>query len=175
MMACMHGLRSSLCAVLSLALSGCYADFPLDATPQVDLDDRLLGTWRCLPADVSADEEAATFVFSVVRDRVYGIQFQEEGKEPELYEAHVSRLKREQFLNVRFLDPSAPKPWAFARYSFLLPHVLHLQYVDEDAFKGVQQTPQAYRRALEKLPRDSPFYVEYAVCARAKAEHQAQK
>ncbi len=161
--------RRTCLALCAVSLPGCYSAFPLDPTPQAELDGRLLGAWRCLPPEPKADDEAVTIVFGQARERVYSIRMEEKGEQPGLYEAHVSRVKGREILNVRELEPTlASKPWAFARYSFPSANVLRIQYVDEDAFEGVEQSPAAFRKALERLPDGSSMYREYAVCVRVK-------
>ena len=42
-------------------LCGCFFETPLDPSPKADMDRKLLGTWRCVPFNSEATEEAATF------------------------------------------------------------------------------------------------------------------
>ena len=79
-------LAGLACSVLFLP--ACF-DFtaPIDLEPQVALDGRLLGTWRCLPSEPKADAMPVNFVVVPARDRVYSIAFVEDGEEPERYEA----------------------------------------------------------------------------------------
>ena len=106
-------------------------------------------------------------VVTADRERMYGIRFEAEGETPDLYEAYASEIKGQVVLNVRDLDPRAsPKPWTFARYSFLLPDVLRIQLVSDDELKGVEQASMALRSALEERDAKTGLYVDFCVCLR---------
>ena len=159
-----------LMAILSLlVLSSCYSDFPLDTTPQGDLDEALLGAWRCLPANPSPTAQAGEFTFTRARDRVYGIRLEGGGDDPMSLEAYVSLVHGQRVLNVSDLNPRGAA-WAYVRYAFLSPDVLRFQILQDDAFKGVEKTPAAYRNVVEGLTPDSPLYENYAICVRTKAD-----
>jgi len=147
-----------------------YSEFPIDSTPQIDLDAKLLGTWRCLPPGGRTDIEPWSFVISQARDRVYGIRVEPKDQTPRLLEAHASLLNARPLLNVnlRELDQQAEctAPWAFVRYAFLSPDVLRLRYVKEDVFRGVEHTPSAFRRVLERVDDDPASYAEGPLCVR---------
>jgi hypothetical protein len=163
-----------LSVTLTIVLPACYSEFPIDPTPQAELDAALLGTWRCLPPDPRPDTDPANFILSTARPGVYSIRLEAKDEEPVLLEAHFSLVKGHRLLNVRDLDPKGPsKPWLFARYSFPMSHVLRVQFVQDDVFKDSAHTPAAYRRALETLTDDSPLYEEYAVCVRTRADGSA--
>ncbi len=165
----MSELRRLVLLVVAIGLIGCFeTDFPLDATPQVNLDPGLLGTWRCLPADLHPDTEAANFVVTPATERVYAIAFQETDAEPAQYKAYLSQLQESTVLNVKDLDPSGPaKPWVYVRYSFLRPDVLEIEIASDTLLKDVERTPAAVRRALEQLRDDPELYDSYCVCLRA--------
>jgi hypothetical protein len=165
---------AALLLVGALTLGSCYDfDAPVDATPGRPLDPALLGTWRCLGVAPKADAKPANFVVTAARERVYSIRFEAEDEEPDLYEGHASEVSGHILLNIRDLDPRFPtKPWTFARSSFLLPDVLRVQLVDDDALKGVKHTPVALRAALERLDAMPALYVDFCVCLRAAAESQ---
>jgi len=157
------GLSSLLCG-------GCYDfDSPIDTSPSHAIDPGLLGTWRCL-GDDKPDAQPANFVVTSPRERVYGITFEAPGEEPSTFEAYSSKLKGGVLLlNVRDLDPRFPsKPWTFARYSFLLPHVLRVQLVDDEKLKVREHSPTALRAAIERRAQDRDLYVEFCVCVRVR-------
>ena len=165
---------SSVSLGLAILLSACYSEFPLDQTPQAELDAAILGTWRCLPPDPKPDTDPLTFVVTTARPRVYSIRLEAKNEQPLLLEAHFSVINGHPVLNVRNLDPKGPsKPWLFARYSFLLPNVLRAQIVQEDLLKSVEQTPAGYRRALGSPAAQSSGYEDYAFCIRASANGSA--
>lgn len=165
----MHRALRALWLVASVVPLGACYDFgaPLDSAPTQAVDSKLLGTWRCLGTQPSADAEPGSIVVTVGGERVYTIRFEAEGESPDLYEAYASEIKGQVVLNVRDLDPRASaKPWAFARYSFLLPDVLRIQLVSDDELKGVEQTSVALRSALEEHDAKTGLYVDFCVCLR---------
>jgi hypothetical protein len=154
---------------LAIAAAGCYeAAFPLDATPQADIDARVAGTWRCVAAqpDVDPDEDTTiTLVVKRARDRVYDVTLEEEGREPDRYVAHASLVKGQPVINLRAVKPyTAAKPWAFARYSLLRADVLAIAVAQDDAFKGVPASQAAVRKVLE----GPQVFEGCCVCARRK-------
>ena len=153
----------------AVAVGGCvFFDSPIDLTPQLGVDAALLGTWRGLPSDPDADAEPANFVVTVARDRVYAITFEEKDEEPHRYEAHASEIGTQVILNVRDLDTRFPdKPWAFARYSFLLPNVVRVELVDDESLKEVEQSPATLRNAIERLDGSAGLYADFCICVRA--------
>jgi hypothetical protein len=168
--------RTGRAALLAgaVVLGGCF-DFEaaIDPTPKHALDPALAGTWRCLPVDAKPDTQPANFVVARARDFVYSIRFEEQGQKPDVYEAHVSEVKGHNLLNVRDLHTTFPnKPWSFARYTFLLPDVLRVQLVDDEALEGVEQTPASLRAALERLDGQPGLYADFCVCVRAATASQ---
>jgi hypothetical protein len=98
---------------------------------------------------------------------VYAITFEEEDQEPDRFEAHGSDVGNHIILNVRDLDPYSPnKPWAFARYSFLLPSVLRVEVVTEEALADVEKSPSALRDAMQRLDGNPELYSDLCVCVR---------
>jgi len=165
---------SSLSLGMAILLSACYSEFPLDQTPQVELDPSILGTWRCLPPDPKPDTDPLTFVVATARPKVYSIRLEAKDEQPLLLEAYLSVVNGRPVLNVRDLDPRGPsKPWLFARYSLLLPNVLRAQIVQEDLLKSVEQTPAGYRRVLGSSAAQSSGYEDYAFCIRASVNGSA--
>lgn len=156
--------------LLAVALSaGCYeSGFPLDPAPVVDVDDALLGTWRCLPLDGDADEQPATVTVDRARDRKYRIVWQETGSDPENYEAFASNLRGARLFNVREpkRDGSAGT-WVFVRPTLLKANILQIQIVADKALAKVQKSPPAIRAAIERQRSDPALYVDGIVCARA--------
>ena len=158
---------------LAILLSACYSEFPLDQTPQAELDPALLGTWRCLPFDPKPDTDPLNFVVGTARPSVYSIRLEAKDEQPLLLEAYFSVVRGRRVLNVRDMDPKGPSaPWLFARYSFPLPNVLRAEIVQEDLLKSGEQTPAGYRRVLES-PAAESGYEDYAVCTKARANGSA--
>jgi hypothetical protein len=161
-----------------VVLGSCYeSDTPIDPTPKHALDPALVGTWRCLAVDQKPDATPLNFVVAPARDLVYSIQLDDGEGTAAIYEAHASEVKGHTVLNVRDLDPRIhspfglfyAKPWAFARYTFLLPDVLRVQLVNDEALEGVEHTSPSLRAALERLDGRADLYGDFCVCVRTVA------
>lgn len=165
-----HALLQKVGVAGIVVLCAGYSDFPIDATPQADLDAKLLGTWRCLPPGGRTDVEPWSLVVSQARERVYGIRVESKGQAPHLLEAHASPINGRPILNVnvRELEQQAQctAPWVFARYAFLSPDVLRIRFVKGDVFRDVERTPPAYRRTIERVEDDPAAYDEGPLCLR---------
>lgn len=153
--------------VVAASLACFTSDVPLDATPALDVDPALLGTWRCLPS--SADSgDVATIEVTRKTDRVYAITFRAPGENPDRYEAHASSVNGTTLLNVRELEKTN-QSWVFARYAFLRPSVLEVQLVSDTLLKGAEGPAPVLRQALEKHQANPSLYSDFCVCVRAKA------
>jgi hypothetical protein len=150
---------------------GCYeSTFPIDASPQADVDQALLGVWRCVADQADASENAATITVTQTADRLYAVTFQEDAKTPDHYEAHASVVGGQRLLNTRDLSGGS-KPWVFMRYSLLRPSVLQLDILNGDALEE-QSSPADLRRAVQGLEANDKAYVEFCTCARARRKQE---
>jgi hypothetical protein len=161
-------------AVACLALPACYDfDFPLDPKPQVKVDARLLGTWRCLGAEADLDD--APLVLRVERGGEWTTHWSTRSQSPDdkdsgEYDVHASTLKGGNLLNALEIKSGEPGKWSFVRYTFLLPHVLRIQLVDEDAFtETAKSNAGALRKELERRGNDPKVYKDFCLCVRVKA------
>jgi hypothetical protein len=158
--------RSSALAAFSFfsfVVTGCYeSEFPLDQTPQADIDSRVPGTWHCTTPN--ADDRDVTLTVSPGRDRVYAVSLQEFGQSADRYEAHASSVGGVTLLNLRNLEGS-DKPWSFVRYELLEPRILHVEVLDEHAVAGAS-SPNALREALTGRVNDSGLYDDLLTCVR---------
>ena len=152
------------------ALVGCYeSPVPLDPAPQVDIDARLVGAWRCLPPSPAADDAAITITLAkTARDRVYEAQFIEDGKEPDRYEVYASLVDGRPIANVRDLETTNGKPWTFARWELLRPNILELSIADDDMLKSTEPTAGGLRKRMQALAKDPKLFGAFAVCVRQK-------
>ena len=156
----------TLATLMGMMASGCYESaFPLDPSPKAALDPKLLSTWRCLSTD--AEEEAVSMIVGRAREGVYAVNIQERGQDPDKYEAHASIVSGSTLLNIREMKETS-KPWVFGRYVLLRPNVLQMQIVSDDALKGVEASPAAVRRAIERRRNDPGLFVDGFTCVRAK-------
>lgn len=149
-----------LAGVLALPGGGCFFASPIDVAPGVDLDPSILGTWRCLPMP-NPREATAVFVVSSSGERRYQISVRERGVGPLEFEAHASLVNGRRVLNLR--GPT-PKPWTFARYSFLQPDLVRVELVDPDMLKGVEDSPASLRGALERQGGSPDLFKDGWVC-----------
>lgn len=164
---------SAVLVIACLGLPACYDfDFPLDATPEVRVDERLLGTWRCLPADEDADVLPLTLRVEkkTGTTMVWATESVESDgkKETGAYEAFGSTLSPGTFLNLREVDEKTSANWTFLRYSFLLPHVMRVELVKDEPFEKIEKSQKATRKAIEKRRNDPAIYSEFCVCLRSK-------
>jgi hypothetical protein len=153
---------------MALLLPACY-DFesPIDATPQLSRDASLLGAWRCLSADPGPDDQAVTLTVSAVREREYELSFTELGKPPERFHGYASNVSGSTILNVRAEKASrSSESWNLARYSFLLPHLLRFELVDDEPFKQIEGSSVELRRMLESVGMQPGIYEDFCVCVR---------
>ena len=159
-----------MAAIAAAMAAGCYeSDFPLDPAPRLEVEEALLGTWRCLPFNADADEEPATVRVKHGGERRYAITWQESGKEPERYEGFASSVRGTRFVNVRELKATGESgKWTYLKPTLLRPSVLQLQVVDSDALKGVEASPAAVRAAIERQLARPALTADFCVCVRAK-------
>jgi hypothetical protein len=163
----MRLMRVCLMVGYTLGLAGCY-DFhsPLDATPQVAVDQALLGEWVCIPTnpDPYPAENLGAFVFVATGERTYLIQIP--GEPPDTKDdgaVYGSILDGATLLNLPNDDPESGRTWTLVRYSFLLPNVLRLELV-KDSYGGWAESPAALREALQQPGARSGAYEDFLVC-----------
>jgi hypothetical protein len=162
---------------LSVGLTSCYDVYtPLDATPQVQVDQALLGEWRCLPMDPGPEQKAGTIVFVPTGERTYDIntpEDREKAKEattpsdetkpaeelkcPLIY---PSILDGATVLNIKNDDPAGT--WTLVRYSYLLPNVVRFELVRDSA----GDTPAELRETLHRAGVTSDLYEDFLLCVR---------
>ena len=158
--------------VLTLAYffaTGCYeSNFPLDAAPQIDIDARIMGGWRCMFAEPDANRVFALEV-KPSGNRLYQATTMVAGGDLGRYQLYASSFRGSPVVNVRSLQAEpGEKPWVFLRYEFLKPDVLHVQAIREAALQGVQETPSAIRKSFEKPADDEELFEDAFVCLRVK-------
>lgn len=173
MISCQSG-RAVLAVAVVLTTTACLSKFPLDDTPQHDIDPQLVGVWRCLPSNEDATEEAATLTVRRATQRTYAISFEAKGDDTERYDGYPSQVGNVTFVNVREVGahPSAA-PWDYARYSFLLPNVLQLRIVEDKILKDTPSSPAEFREALAHHLDDPALYADFSICVRAREDDKA--
>jgi len=156
-------LRAMLAITAALA-AGCYESAsPLDPVPQVDVDARLLGTWRCVSGGLS--DEAITVTVERSGARSYAVAAKERDQEPDRYDGYATSLNGTMVMNLRNLKGGA-KPWSFLKVDVLQPKALFVQYVSDTLLKGVASTPAAARTAIARERLNPALYEDLCVCIR---------
>jgi hypothetical protein len=165
-----RGARAAAVFAAALAAVGCYeSDVPLDPAPTQEVEESWIGTWRCLPFEADADEEAATLTIRRGPERRYDVGWQETGKGPDRYEAFASAVGGAPFFNVQEIKPTGERgKWVFLRATLLRPAVLHVQVVADDALKGVERSPALLRQAIERQLSSERLTMDFALCVRSK-------
>lgn len=162
--------RLAALALMTLLGSACYESaVPIDDTPQLDLDDGLLGVWRCLPFAAPATEPPATLAVTRSRERVYAVSFQETGSEADFYEGHPSRVGETTLINLRELSGARPgaTPWVFVRATLLRPSLLEVAVVSKRAL--ARDLPAAaLREELTRRAAAPDTYDAFCACVRAR-------
>ena len=168
-------MKISLAAALAgcCLLPGCYEfDSPLDLKPRVKVDEKLPGPWRCFGTEDSADE--APFILNVEKRNDTTTAWMVESvsgdgsKETSGYEAFGSTVSPGHLLNLRETGEKASGMWTFVRYSFLLPHLMRVELIEDKPFEKVQKNQIALRSAIEKRLNDPTIFTEFCLCVRAK-------
>ncbi len=155
-----------------LSLPACYDfDFPLDPKPQVRVDDRLIGTWRCLGVQEALDEDPGVLRIAPRTDLISRWTFQSKSadgsEEKGEYDVHASTVPGGALLNALELGEKANGKWNFVRYSFLLPDVLRIQIVNDEPFEKIKDA-KSLRSAIEKRRDDPTIYSDFIVCVRSR-------
>ena len=165
----MKALRVLL-SVACLSLPACYSfDFPLDPKPQVPVDARLLGAWRCLATQADLDEGPGILRITRQTEFVSKWNFESpaEGGAPEKsdYEVYASTVKGGALLNAREVGEKAETTWSLVRYTFLLPDVLRIQAMHDEPFEKIKDA-KGLRKAVEKRRDDPEIYADFMICVR---------
>lgn len=162
----MRTLLRTVIGLAATAFAACYeSPVPLDPTPQADLDQGVIGAWRCLPPEPGPTDEPANLTVTRGRDRVYDVVFD---ADDDRYEAYASVVKGRHVVNVRDLSDTKGRPWVFMQYALLRPDILEIRIADDDALEGVEATPGALRKHMEALAGEPRLFTGYCVCVRQK-------
>lgn len=156
-----------------LFLPACYDfDFPLDPKPQVPVDARLAGTWQCLGAEPSIDEAPALLRIAPRAEAIalwtFETQSGDGSREVMNADVYGSTVKGGALLNALELGAKANGKWSFIRYTFIAPHILRLQLIDDEPFEKVKDDAVALRKEVEKRRNDPAIYNDFCVCVRLK-------
>ena len=166
---------AALSLTLFLPLWSCYeSDFPLGPPAAGKIDPKFVGKWRCVQGD-TIQNKAILFTVSPFDDKQYSIGVSMEGEKPISYRAYSSIVKNTTLLNLQELKPRIEptvQKWAFARYTFLKPDILEVEIVTRMPFKGIDSTPEAVRKVVERMIESPELYEDYCVCTRILEEER---
>ena len=164
-----------LLVLLVSPLWGCYeSDFPLGPSAAGTIDPKLLGTWRCVQGEAGQNK---SFLITIMPfdEKQYCIDVAMEGEKPIHYRAYSSSVRNTNLLNVQELrpktEPSAQK-WFFVRYTLLKQSILQVEVVRDKPFKGVDASPEAVRKVLDRMVERPELYQDYCVCAKVVEKDQ---
>jgi len=161
--------RVMILMALFVPLWGCYeSDFPLGPSAAGTIDLKLLGTWRCVQGDAGQNK---SFLITVVPfdEKQYCIDVAMEGEEPIHYRAYSFSVRNTPLLNVQELKPKiepSGQKWFFVRYTLLKQSILQIEIVRDKPFKGVDSSPEAVRKVLDRMVERPELYQDYCVCAK---------
>jgi hypothetical protein len=155
-----------------LSLPACYDfDFPLDPKPQVPVDGRLIGAWRCLGVQADLDDDPGVLRIARRTELVSRWSFESTSAngapEKSEYDVHGSTVPGGALLNALDLGEKANGKWNFVRYSFLLPDVLRIQLVNDEPFEKIKDA-KSLRSEIEKRRDDPAIYSDFMICVRPK-------
>jgi hypothetical protein len=150
-----RSLAIAIVAALAIASAGCYeSESPLDATPLVPIDSRVLGAWRCVGPDPSDD--AITVTVAASTRRRYLMTWEESGKKPDRYEGYIVALKGTMLFNVREAPSTPESHWFLVHVDFLRSNVALMQVVHEELLKDLNAA--AVRSTLERQRTNRALY-----------------
>ena len=168
---------SFILVVACLSLPACYDfDSPLDSKPEVPLDGRLMGAWRCLGTQGDLEDDPGVLRIARPTELTSRWTFASPStngtRDTSEYEVHASTVPGGALLNARELGEKANGKWNFVRYSFLLPDVLRIQLVNDEPFEKVKDA-NTLRSEIEKRRDDPAIYTDFMICVRPKASSEA--
>ena len=126
--------RKLLALPLILGLLACpyAADAPLSERRD-EVDERLVGAWRCA-SDTDADDAVGKISFSGPREGSSEAVIEAPGETAERMPTFITTVGQQRILNVRDSDRQ-PVKWHFVRYSFAGAR-LRLEIAEAEAFKS---------------------------------------
>jgi hypothetical protein len=93
--------------------------------------------------------------------------FRNVARDPDKFEAHASIVSGSHIAQHSRDEGVLESRGCSAAMSFYA-NVLQMQIVSEDALKGVDESPAAVRRAIERRRNDPGLFVDGFTCVRAK-------
>src|SRR5262245_39558726 len=155
--------------VLCIAAAGCITSFthPLGPAGQAYIDERLLGTWKCVSTD---DESSGDLILVKFDSSQYLLRMVDRGSAQD-YRALATRLGESSFISMRAIGPKAEGGWTILQYTFTDVGDLTLRGLDPNAFEDVVDEPQAVRDRLEARVEDPEILVDVLQCTRGDRAH----
>ena len=154
--------------VSALMLVGCYSEVPIDSTPTMLVDSKVLGTWWC----GSGNDVAQLKIKAEGRFR-YAMIWKESKRKQEHYVGFTSLVGGMTVMNLRQAG-KVPKgesawahPWTFYAID-VSKDVLHLQLVKDKVFSGDERSSPEVRQVLERAVTAGEAFDEDDPCRRSK-------
>lgn len=113
----------------AVALPGCLSETPIAPGAATPIDERLVGTWRC----VSGNQDVVS-ILTIARQSAtaYAGTLAEFGHEPGSFEAYLVGRGSNALANVKDLETDSAERWTLMRPTLYRPDLLHVETVDSD-------------------------------------------
>jgi hypothetical protein len=166
--AAMTNVGRALGLAMLLALAGCWEfSVPLDPPDAAVIDERLIGSWRCVAPE---EDKTMTMEFRRFDKTQLEITLRARDEKDERHRAHTSWIKKHAFLNLRSVDDLEKNDgWILVSYEMPRGSILDLRLVDADALKSVKNDSKKLRKAIQKRIEDQALYHDLCVCIRTES------
>lgn len=158
----------SLAALLpSVLLLGCPHDSatPLADFSDVSLDDRLVGSWRCVSSD---GEEPAMLSFSRVGPAELQATLSDDDEDASRFRLRSAKAGSTQLVNVEALQKTDKAFWSLARLTLHRAGILQVELAREEPFK--EASTAGPREVIDRSLERGDLFEDLCVCTRVKEE-----
>lgn len=148
----------------AVALPGCLSETPIAPGPASPIDERLVGTWRCVSG--GADEDAViTLTVARLSATWYSGSLAESDEKASGFEAHLVGAGPNVLANVKDTETDSAERWTLVRPTFYRPDVLHLGMIDDEKYKAQRKDISA---ALKDPKRRDALFDDWCTCVRVR-------
>lgn len=139
---------------ITLFTIGCVtAKYPIDATPLIKQDKRLLGKWK----PVKKEDGKDVYTISANDEYTYKVSFKDKGsKKTEVCTAYLSDIDNVKFLNVRFKEDSTEN-YFFLRLLDIKSNDITVASIGDTTLKALNSA-QEVRSSFSKNLYKASFY-----------------
>lgn len=148
----------------AVVLPGCLSETPIAPGAASPIDERLVGTWRCVSGD---EDEEGTFTLTVVRQSAtsYSVSVAESDEKASRFEAFLVGAGENVLANVKDTETESADRWTLARHTLYRSDVLHLQAIDYEKYKAQRKDIPA---ALKDPKRRDDLFIDWCTCVRVR-------